>query len=74
MDRGVNRIVVPGEGVSMRKPEEPFFWGLFSAGGVVSAMVAPAHLLLLCIAIPMGWIDTSYTHLHSLMENPLAKG
>lgn len=58
----------------MKKPEEPFFWGLFSAGGVVSAMLVPVHLILFGLAIPMGLVDPSYTHLHGLMQNPVVKG
>ena len=57
----------------MRKPEEPFFWGLFSAGGVVSAMLVPVHLVLFGLAIPLGWADPSYMHLHSLAQNPIVK-
>jgi len=39
-----------------RKTLEPFWWGLFSAGGVVAAFFVPAHVLLQGIAVPLDWI------------------
>ena len=29
------------------KSSEPFWWGLFSVGGVVAALLVPAHLIVL---------------------------
>lgn len=38
---------------------EPFWWGLFSAGGVVAAFLVPAHIVLLGFALPLGWVEDS---------------
>ena len=40
-----------------KRSNEPFLWMLFSAGGVVAALLIPIHLLLFGIAIPLGWVD-----------------
>lgn len=36
---------------------EPFWWGLFSAGGVVAAFLVPIHIILTGFALPLGWIS-----------------
>lgn len=43
----------------MAKSNEPIWWSLFSAGGVVTALFLPVLILLTGIAIPLGWIDES---------------
>ena len=56
------------------RPKEPFFWTLFSAGGVVSAFFLPVHLFLFGLAIPLGWIaPPSYQGLAALAHHPLAR-
>ena len=45
--------------MSKGKSIEPLWWGLFSAGGVVAAFLIPVHVVLLGIAVPMGWISDS---------------
>ncbi|MCH8884111.1 MAG: fumarate reductase subunit D [SAR324 cluster bacterium] len=42
-----------------RKTLEPMWWGLFSAGGVVAAFLIPIHIVLLGLAIPLGWLPGS---------------
>ncbi len=42
-----------------RKTLEPMWWGLFSAGGVVAAFLVPIHIVLLGLAIPLGWLPGS---------------
>ena len=37
-----------------KRSNEPFLWLLFSAGGVVAAMVIPIHLLLFGLAFVPG--------------------
>ncbi len=57
-----------------KKPIEPFLWGLFSAGGVVAALLIPVHLLLFGLAFPLGWLTPpSYEHLHALVRLPLTR-
>jgi fumarate reductase subunit D len=56
------------------KSNEPFLWLLFSAGGVVAALLVPVHLLLFGLAFPLGWLDTpSYGQLLALVQHPLTK-
>src|SRR5688572_944951 len=53
---------------------EPLLWMLFSAGGVVSAMLVPILLLLFGVVYPLGWVTPpSYEHLRAVMANPLTK-
>ena len=46
-----------GEALSNKKSVEPLWWGLFSAGGVVAAFLVPIHIVLLGLAVPLGWIS-----------------
>jgi fumarate reductase subunit D len=51
-------------------------WALFSAGGFVSAVLIPAHVAILGIAFPAGWLPDdalSYERMSRLVENPLTK-
>jgi len=44
---------------------EPFWWALFSAGGVVAAFLVPIHIVLVGFAVPLGWIsDTGVLYQH----------
>jgi len=38
------------------RSNEPVFWALFGAGGVLAAMVLPAAILVTGIAGPLGWL------------------
>lgn len=59
--------------MSPRKTSEPFWWGLFSVGGVVAAFLVPVHLFLHCLAVPLGWISISAAQLQTLVGHPLIK-
>jgi fumarate reductase subunit D len=53
---------------------EPLPWLLFSAGGVVSALVLPALVFLFGVAFPLGWISTpSYDDLIGVLGNPFTQ-
>lgn len=55
---------------------EPFWWGMFSMGGVVAALLIPVHVFLIGLAVPLGLIDKSlleYSRMKSLLANPLVK-
>src|SRR5258705_1419379 len=56
----------------IKRDAEPFLWMLFSAGGVVSAMMMPALVFLLGVAFPLGWLTPpTRDHMATLLANPL---
>ena len=60
----------------MAKSNEPAIWSLFSAGMMISALTAPILILLIGIALPLGWIDStmfSYERMHGLVQHPLTR-
>jgi len=59
--------------MSTRKTSEPFWWGLFSVGGVVAAFLVPVHLLLHGLAVPLGWISLSPARMQALVGHPFVK-
>ena len=55
---------------------EPFWWGLFSAGGVVAAMLIPVLIYFVGLAGPLGLIGSEvsqYDAMRALLSHPLAK-
>ena len=40
----------------IKRHPEPLLWMLFSAGGVLSGLLMPILVLLLGVAIPLGWV------------------
>jgi fumarate reductase subunit D len=57
-----------------KRSNEPFLWMLFSAGGVVAALLLPIHLFLFGLAFPLGWLEApSYQSLLTLVRHPIAK-
>lgn len=55
---------------------EAMAWALFSAGGFVSAVLLPAHVAILGIAYPAGWLPRDalgFARVHHLVGNPLIK-
>src|SRR5216683_4745113 len=57
-----------------RQSNEAFFWMLFSAGGVVAALLIPIHLFLFALAFPLGWLEApSYDSILALVKSPLAR-
>ena len=59
--------------MATRKTSEPFWWGLFSAGGVVAAFLVPVHLFVHSLAVPLGWISVSHARMLALVGHPLVK-
>ena len=52
----------------------PFMWTLFSAGGVIAALLFPGHLFLNGLAFPLGWVDApSYEAVRSLVQHPVTR-
>jgi fumarate reductase subunit D len=57
-----------------KKSIEPLLWTAFSAGGVVAALVLPILLLLIGVAIPLGWLPApSRDHLLTLVHHPATR-
>jgi fumarate reductase subunit D len=63
------------ENLSNKRSVEPVFWGLFGAGGMWSAIFAPAAILIVCFLIPLGVIDgaTAYAKLQAFCQNCLGR-
>lgn len=57
-----------------KRSSEPFFWSLFSGGGMLAALTLPVLALLLWLAIPLGWIAAPEPgRLAALVGHPLAR-
>ena len=57
-----------------KRSNEPFWWALFGAGGVVAALCLPVLLFLTGVAFPLGWLPTpDYDSMYTLFEYPLAR-
>lgn len=58
----------------MKKSMKPFWWGLFGAGGAMTALFMPVLLFLNGLAIPLGWIAVPrYEDMSSLVRHPLTR-
>jgi fumarate reductase subunit D len=58
----------------MARPREPFFWTLFSAGGMLAALFLPAVAFVLWVGGPLGWLARpDAAALGALLEPPLAR-
>ncbi|MDP9863837.1 MULTISPECIES: fumarate reductase subunit FrdD [Streptosporangium] len=57
-----------------RRPVEPFLWLLFSAGGVLSALLIPALLFLFGVAFPLGWMSPpDHGRLTAVLGHPVTR-
>jgi fumarate reductase subunit D len=57
-----------------KRSNEPFLWILFSAGGVLSALMTPILLFLLGLAFPLGWLQApTYESALALVSHPVAR-
>jgi fumarate reductase subunit D len=57
----------------MKRSNKPIFWSLFGAGGMLSALAAPALIVVTGIALPLGWVPLAYERAHALALHPLGK-
>lgn len=58
------------------RTNEPIFWTLFGAGGVVVAFVLPMLIFLTGVANPLGWLPAdafSYERMVAVLTNPFGK-
>ena len=54
-----------------KSSNEAFWWSLFSAGGMIAALLVPIHIVLNGIAEPLGWVSAE--HMRALISHPLTK-
>ncbi len=61
----------------MKPSNEPVFWALFGAGGMLAALIGPVLIFITGIAAPLGLLlphDTmSYPRVLALTRNPFGK-
>ena len=60
----------------MAKSNEPIWWSLFSAGGVVAALLIPIHILIFGIAGPLGMLPADaleFSRMQALLAHPLTR-
>jgi len=60
----------------MAKSNEPIWWSLFSAGGVVAALLVPVHIVLFGIAWPLGMVPADaleFSRMQALLAHPLTR-
>jgi fumarate reductase subunit D len=61
----------------MTRSNEPLFWALFGAGGMLSALIGPALVFATGIALPLGWLlpASAWNHARVLggLQHPLGK-
>jgi fumarate reductase subunit D len=55
-----------------RRRVEPLVWLMFSAGGVLAAVLLPSLAFLFGLAFPLGWLDRpDHEHLLAVVGHPL---
>ncbi len=55
-----------------RRRVEPIVWLLFSAGGVLAAVLLPSLALLFGLAFPLGWLDRpNHEHVLAVVGHPV---
>jgi fumarate reductase subunit D len=60
----------------MAKSNEPIWWSLFSAGGVVAAFLIPIHIVLFGLAVPFGLLPQGaldYGRMADLFSHPIVR-
>jgi fumarate reductase subunit D len=54
---------------------EPLLWVLFSAGGVLAALLIPILLFLFGLAFPLGWLSPpNHVYLLTVLRHPVTRG
>ncbi|MDH3741963.1 MAG: fumarate reductase subunit D, partial [Hyphomicrobiales bacterium] len=60
----------------MAKSNKPIVWSLFAGGGLVSAFLIPAMIVITGLAVPMGLLPEdalAYDRMLALTGNPIGK-
>ena len=77
LDRGISCYCLVGGGnIKMKKLNEPIWWSLFSAGGMVAAMVFPILIVITGILVPLGLASEdplNFERIHTAVSHPLVK-
>ena len=56
----------------MAKSNKPIVWGLFAAGGTITAFITPIMIFVTALAIPLGIISPdalAYDRVHALLDH-----
>jgi fumarate reductase subunit D len=54
-----------------QRSKEPVFWALFSAGGMVMALLAPVLIVVTAYLVPADQVE--FGRLHAIFTNPLGR-
>ena len=58
----------------MKRTIEPFWWALFSSGGMISALFMPVLFFIFGIAVPLGLVNApEYEQLLTITQNPMIR-
>ena len=60
----------------MARSNKPIVWGLFAAGGTLSAFLAPILVLILDLAVPLGLLPAdalSFDRIYGIVAHPLGR-
>ena len=60
----------------MTKSNEPIWWSLFSAGGMIAAMVFPILIIITGILVPLGLVSDdalNFERIHLAASHPFIK-
>src|SRR6516162_2952204 len=55
----------------LRRSSEPFYWSLFSAGGTITALLAPVLIIVVGFLVPGDQV--SFHRLHQIFTNPFGR-
>jgi fumarate reductase subunit D len=55
----------------LRRSSEPFYWSLFSAGGVITALLAPVLILVIGLLVPAN--EVAFHRLQEIFTNPFGR-
>ena len=54
-----------------KRTNEPFFWALFSAGGMITAIVTPVLIVIVAFLVP--WHHVAFHRLEQIFTNPVGR-
>ena len=54
-----------------KRSGEPFWWALFSAGGMIMAIIGPALIVTIAFLVPADKVE--FGRLHAIFTNPLGR-